>query len=464
MKGKIEAFYRSLNGKKVAFIGTGVTNQTCIELFAKHGASITLCDKKESLAAFGPLAERLEKMDISYSLGANYLDGLKGQDMIMRTPGFEYFTPQLVAAKEAGAEVTSEMELFFELCPCEIVAVTGSDGKTTTTTLIAEMLKAAGRTVHLGGNLGRALLPVAETMAETDVAVVELSSFQLISMHASPHVAVVTNVTPNHLDHHKDMQEYIDAKRNILLYQNESDRAVLGWENDVTRAMEADVKGSLAWFTRFSVVADGGFLRDDGMLCLAEHGVVTPVVHKSEVGLRGEHNIENLLAAMTAVRGMADVDVMRKVAREFKGVEHRIEPVRVRNGVQWFNDSIATSPTRVIAGLRAFDQKLIIIAGGSDKGISFAPLAPELIAHVKTLILTGATADKIEAAVRADEGFAESGLAILRAKDMEEAVRLADETAKAGDIVALSPACASFDCYPNFEARGRHYKQLVNAL
>ena len=464
MKGNIEAFYRSLNGKKVAFIGTGVTNQTCIELFAKHGAVITLCDKKESLAAFGPLAERLEKLNISYSLGKDYLDGLKGQDMIMRTPGFEYFTPQLVAAKEAGAEVTSEMELFFELCPCEIVAVTGSDGKTTTTTLIAEMLKAAGRTVHLGGNLGRALLPVAETMAPADVAVVELSSFQLISMHASPHVAVVTNVTPNHLDHHKDMQEYIDAKRNILLYQTANDRAVLGWENAVTRAMESDVKGSLAWFTRFSVVENGGFLRDDGTLCLAENGVVTPVVHKSEVGLRGEHNIENLLAAMTAVRGMADTDVMRRVAREFKGVEHRIEPVRTRRGVQWFNDSIATSPTRVIAGLRAFDQKLIIIAGGSDKGISFAPLAPELIAHVKTLILTGATADKIEAAVRADEGFAASGLVILRAKDMEEAVRLAADAAKEGDIVSLSPACASFDCYPNFEARGRHYKDLVRAL
>ena len=464
MNEKIEAFYRSLNGKKVAFIGTGVTNQSCIELFSRYGAVITLCDKKESVEAFGPLAERLKKLDIAFSLGEHYLDGLKGQDMIMRTPGFEYFTPELVAAGKAGAEVTSEMELFFRLCPCEIVAVTGSDGKTTTTTLIAEMLKAAGRTVHLGGNLGRALLPVAESMDPSDVAVVELSSFQLISMHASPHVAVVTNVTPNHLDHHKDMQEYIDAKRNILLYQNENDRAVLGWENGVTRAMQADVKGSLAWFTRKSVVGNGGFLRDDGMLCLAQDGTVTPVIHRSEVGLRGEHNIENLLAAMTAVRGMADVDVMRRVAHEFKGVEHRIEPVRVRNGVQWFNDSIATSPTRVIAGLRAFDQKLIIIAGGSDKGISFAPLAPELIAHVKTLILTGATADKNEAAVRADEGFAESGLVILRAKDMEEAVHLADQTAKEGDIVSLSPACASFDCYPNFEARGRHYKQLVNAL
>lgn len=459
-KQRLAAF---IKGKKVAFIGAGVSHKTLIGQFCAMGAKVTLCDKKQ-LADFGDYADTLNQLGVALSLGEDYLNGLAGQDIIMRTPGFEYYTPALQAAKAAGSLVTSEMELFFEYCPCEITAVTGSDGKTTTTTLIAEMLKAAGRTVHLGGNLGRALLPVAESMDPSDVAVVELSSFQLISMHASPHVAVVTNVTPNHLDHHKDMQEYIDAKRNILLYQNENDRAVLGWENGVTRAMQADVKGSLAWFTRKSVVGNGGFLRDDGMLCLAQDGTVTPVIHRSEVGLRGEHNIENLLAAMTAVRGMADVDVMRRVAHEFKGVEHRIEPVRVRNGVQWFNDSIATSPTRVIAGLRAFDQKLIIIAGGSDKGISFAPLAPELIAHVKTLILTGATADKIEAAVRADEGFAESGLVILRAKDMEEAVHLADQTAKEGDIVSLSPACASFDCYPNFEARGRHYKQLVNAL
>lgn len=464
MTEQIAEFYRSLRGKRVAFIGTGVTNQRCIELFSRCGAEITLCDKKPDVDAFGPYAEALKKLKIRYSLGERYLDGLAGQEMIMRTPGFEYYTPQLVAARAAGAECTSEMELFFRLCPCRIVAVTGSDGKTTTTTLIAKMLEAAGYRVHLGGNLGRALLPVVETIEPSDVAVVELSSFQLISMRQSPDVAVVTNVTPNHLDHHKDMREYIDAKRNILLYQKPDGRAVLGYENDVTRAMAADVRGTFQWFTRKSVVENGGFLREDGTLCLAEKGAVTPVVHKSEVALRGEHNLENLLAAFCAVRGMADEAVMADVARTFAGVEHRIEPVRTLDGVQWFNDSIATSPTRVIAGLRAFDQKLIVIAGGSDKGISFAPLAPELIAHVKTLILTGATAQKLEDAVRADPGFAASGLVILRAAGMAEAVRMARDAAKPGDIVSLSPACASFDCYPNFEARGRHYKELVNAL
>lgn len=464
MTEQIAAFYRSLRGKRVAFIGTGVTNQQCIELFSRCGAEITLCDKKPNVEAFGPYAEALQKLNIRYSLGERYLDGLAGQEMIMRTPGFEYYTPQLVAAREAGADVTSEMELFFRLCPCKKIAVTGSDGKTTTTTLIAKMLEAAGYRVHLGGNLGRALLPIVDTIEEQDIAVVELSSFQLISMRQSPEVAVVTNVTPNHLDHHKDMQEYIDAKRNILLYQKPGSRAVLGYENDVTRTMAADVKGTFQWFTRKSVVENGGFLRTDGTLCLAAEGAVTPILHKSEVALRGEHNLENLLAAFCAVRGLVPEDVMAQIARTFAGVEHRIEPVRTLDGVQWFNDSIATSPTRVIAGLRAFDQKLIVIAGGSDKGISFAPLAPELIAHVKTLILTGATAQKIEDAVRADPGFAESGLAILRAADMAEAVRMARDAARPGDIVSLSPACASFDRYPNFEARGRHFKELVRAL
>ena len=457
MEKQIEDFYRSLRGRRVAFIGTGVTNQQCIELFARCGAQITLCDKKPDIDAFGPYAQALRKLDIRFSLGEHYLDGLAGQEMIMRTPGFEYYTPELVAAREAGAEVTSEMELFFRLCPCKIVAVTGSDGKTTTTTLIAKILEAAGYTVHLGGNLGRALLPVVDAIAATDVAVVELSSFQLISMRQSPEVAVVTNVTPNHLDHHKDMQEYIDAKRNILLYQKPDGKAVLGYENEVTRAMAADVKGSCRWFTRKSVVENGGFLRADGMLCMAENGRVTPIVRREDVALRGEHNLENLLAAFTAVWGMAEVSTMAAVAKSFAGVEHRIEPVRTLNGVQWFNDSIATSPTRVIAGLRAFDQKLIIIAGGSDKGISFAPLAPELIAHVKTLILTGATAQKIEDAVKADPGawdnfYSELCTKLARGAAEVWAVRREGALVSTAGAYALSPDTAYLAAVETLEA------------
>ena len=453
-----------VRGKKVAFIGAGVSHKTLIKEFVELGAQVTLCDQKETLEAFGEYAETLRQLGVALSLGKNYMDGFKGQDIILRTPGFEFYKQPLQDAIAAGTLVTSEVELFFDYCPCEIVAVTGSDGKTTTTTLISEIFKAAGRTVHLGGNIGAALLPMLPNVQPPDVAVVELSSFQLISMKKSPRVAVVTNVTPNHLDHHKDMQEYIDAKRNILLYQNADCRAVLGYENAVSNAMQADCKGQQVWFTRLRETDNGAFLREDGMLCMAEKGTVTPILHKDEIKLRGVHNIENLLAAAAAVWGRVPVEAIRAVGSSFAGVEHRIEPVRVLDGVTYYNDSIASSPTRTIAGLRSFAEKIIIIAGGYDKKIPYEPLAPEIIAHVKCLVLMGATGPIIEKAVRECEGFAESGLVIEHASSMEEAVQLARKNAKPGDSVSLSPASASFDLYPNFEVRGRHYKQIVNSL
>ncbi|OUP27354.1 UDP-N-acetylmuramoyl-L-alanine--D-glutamate ligase [Faecalibacterium sp. An192] len=453
-----------VRGKKVAFIGAGVSHKTLIEEFVGLGAEVTLCDKKKTVEEFGDYADTIRRLGIHLSLGEGYMDGFKGQDIILRTPGFEYYQKPLQDAIAAGTMVTSEVELFFDFCPCEIVAVTGSDGKTTTTTLISEFFKAAGRRVHLGGNIGAALLPMLPDVSPDDVAVVELSSFQLISMRKSSKVAVVTNVTPNHLDHHKDMQEYIDAKRNILIHQVPPCRAVLGYENDITRAMQADCKGEQVWFTRLHETDNGAFLREDGMLCMAENGVVTPFLAQKDVKLRGLHNIENLLAAAAAVWGRVPVEAIQKVGSTFTGVEHRIEPVRVLDGVTYYNDSIATSPTRTIAGLRSFDQKIILIAGGYDKKIPYEPLAPELLAHVKVLVLMGATGPRIEKAVREEPGFAESGLEILHADSMEDAVALARGAAKPGDIVSLSPASASFDVYPNFEVRGRHFKEIVKGL
>ena len=431
----------------------------------KNGAQVTLCDQKKSLDDFGDYADTLRRLKVNLSLGEHYTDGFAGQDIIMRTPGYEYYKPELQAALKAGAMVTSEVELFFEFCPCEIVAVTGSDGKTTTTTLISKMFEAAGRKVFLGGNIGAALLPQLADVTSDAVAVVELSSFQLISMRRSPKVAVVTNVTPNHLDHHKDMQEYIDAKRNILLWQTPPCRAVLGFENDITRGMEKDCKGEQVWFTRLHETDRGAFLREsDDTLCYAENGVVTPILPRKEIQLRGLHNVENLLAACAAVWGRVPIEAMRQVGSTFTGVEHRIEPVRTLDGVTYYNDSIASSPTRTIAGLRSFDQKIILIAGGYDKKIPYEPLAPEVLAHVKTLVLMGATGPRIEKAVRECDGFAGSGLTILHADSMQHAVELARGAAKPGDVVSLSPASASFDLYPNFEVRGRDYKNIVKNL
>ena len=320
---------------------------------------MTLCDQKKSVEEFGDYAATIRELGIDLSLGEHYLDGFKGQDIIMRTPGFVgYFEKPLQDAMAAGTMVTSEVELFFDFCPCEIVAVTGSDGKTTTTTLISKFYEAAGRKVHLGGNIGAALLPVLPEVRPEDVAVVELSSFQLISMHQSPKIAVVTNVTPNHLDHHKDMQEYIDAKRNILLYQNPPCRAVLGYENEISRSMQKDCKGRQVWFTRLHDTDNGAFLRkEDNMLCMAEDGVVTPFLAQKDIKLRGLHNIENLLAAAAAVWGEVPVEAIQKVGSTFTGVEHRIEPVRTLDGVLYYNDSIGTSPTRTIAACAALTRR-----------------------------------------------------------------------------------------------------------
>ena len=414
-----------IKGKKVAFIGAGVSHKTLIKEFVELGAHVTLCDQKKSVEDFGDYAATIRELGIDLSLGENYLDGFKGQDIIMRTPGFVgYFEKPLQDAMAAGTMVTSEVELFFDFCPCPIVAVTGSDGKTTTTTLIAKFFEAAGRKVHLGGNIGAALLPMLPEVSPDDVAVVELSSFQLISMHSSPNVAVVTNVTPNHLDHHKDMQEYIDAKRNILLYQTPPCRAVLGYENEISCSMQKDCKGKQVWFTRLHDTDNGAFLRKDGMLCMAEDGVVTPFLAQKDVKLRGLHNIENLLAAAAAVWGLVPVEAIQQVGSTFTGVEHRIEPVRTLDGVLYYNDSIGTSPTRTIAGLRSFNQKVILIAGGYDKHIPYEPLAPEVIAHVKNLVLMGATGPRIEKAVRECEGFDEAALPIQHADNMQHAVEL----------------------------------------
>ena len=473
-----------IKGKKVAFIGAGVSHKTLIREFVELGAHVTLCDQKKSVEDFGDYAATIKELGIDLSLGENYLDGFKGQDIIMRTPGFVgYFEKPLQDAMAAGTMVTSEVELFFQFCPYEIVAVTGSAGKTPTTTLISQFYAAAGRRAHLGGNIGAALLPMLPEVSPDDVAVVELSSFQLISMHSSPNVAVVelssfqlismhqspniavvTNVTPNHLDHHKDMQEYIDAKRNILLYQKQPCRAVLGYENEISRSMQKDCKGKQVWFTRLHETDNGAFLRDDGMLCMAENGVVTPFLAQKDVNLRGLHNIENLLAAAAAVWGEVPVEAIQLVGSSFTGVEHRIEPVRVLDGVTYYNDSIGTSPTRTIAGLRSFDQKVILIAGGYDKHIPYEPLAPEITAHVKNLVLMGATGPRIEKAVREDPNFNEAELPIQHADNMQHAVELARACAKPGDIIILSPASASFDLYPNFEVRGREFKSIVNAL
>lgn len=460
---KIERFFEQMQQKQVAFIGVGVTNSDIIRLFLKKGIKVTLLDRKTP-EKLGAIYEELKAAGVAFRLGDEYLENLTDFDVIFRSPGMYFHNEKLMQARADGVAVTTEMEVFFDLCPCKIYAVTGSDGKTTTTTLISEFLQASGVRVHKGGNIGRALLPIIEDIREEDAAVVELSSFQLLSMRQSPDVAVITNIAPNHLDVHGTMDEYIASKVNLIAHQNAFSRTVLNLDNELTNNLSDQVRGKLVKFSRRSVPERGSFLREDGMLCYTENGVVTPVVHKDDIRIPGMHNVENYLTAISAIWGEVSTEVIQNVAKTFGGVEHRIEFVRELDGVKWYNDSIATSPTRVLAGLNSFQQKLIVIMGGYDKKIPFEPMAETVCEKVKIMILMGVTAPKIEAAVTGCSAYEAGKPEILHASSMEEAVELAKQAAGEGDVVTLSPACASFDLYPNFEARGNHYKNLVAQL
>lgn len=462
MKQSMQEFFASIRGKRIALIGMGRSHMPLISLFTKYGATVIACDKRDE-EALGEVAERAKADGAILSTGECYLGNLD-VDIALRTPGMRFYCDELNALREKGVEIRSEMEIFFDICPCRIFAVTGSDGKTTTTTVIAEMLKKQGYTVHIGGNIGKPLLPEIETISPTDVCVVELSSFQLISMRQSPDVAVVTNLAPNHLDIHKDMQEYIDSKKNIILYQNNSDKAVLNSDNEITASFTPECKGEIACFSRRQSVENGAYLAGDTII-YNDNGNKTEVLNIHDIKIPGMHNVENYMTAICAVWGVVDVENIRAVAKEFGGVEHRAEFVRELDGVKYYNDSIASSPTRTASGtLSLYDFKIILIAGGYDKHLDYSELGDVICDKVKIAILMGATADKIETAITSSPKYSENHPVIIRVKDMAEAVEKAKENAVSGDIVSMSPASASFDLYKDFDARGKHFKSLVNAL
>ena len=456
---KFEEYLQSLQHKTVAVIGIGVSNKPLVELLLSRGVAVTACDKK-SREALGDLAAELEAKGAKLRLGEDYLKDLH-EDVIFRTPGMRPDLPELEAAVARGSQLTSEMEVFFEVCPCTTIAVTGSDGKTTTTTIIAELLRKAGKTVHLGGNIGHPLLAETDTISPDDIAVLELSSFQLMTMTHSPHIAVVTNLSPNHLDVHKDYQEYISAKENIFTHQSAQDIAIFNADNSVTAEEFGRAIGRASSFSRKTEPGDGAFLRGDDVM-VRSNGQERQIMTVSDIKLPGVHNVENYLAAIAAVDGLVPDAIIRDFARSFGGVEHRIELICTRKGVRWYNDSIASSPNRTIAGLNSFKEKVILIAGGKDKGISYDALGPVVNDHVKLLILCGATAGVIRQVTEQAPNY--QGLEILDVQDYHEAVALADSRAGEGDVVILSPASTSFDRFANFMERGRIFKEIVNEL
>jgi UDP-N-acetylmuramoylalanine--D-glutamate ligase len=431
-----EHYKDSLRGKEVTVVGLGVSNRPLVRLLVSAGARVTACDINEN-------TDRAEwdALGVSLRLGGAYLDGLSG-DIVFRTPGLRPDHPALLQAKANGSRVTGEMEEFFTLCPCHITGVTGSDGKTTTTTLIAEMLRAGGHTVHLGGNIGTPLLSSAGEMTESARVVAELSSFQLMSMEQSPNTAVITNITPNHLDWHPDMDEYTAAKRRILDWQGKDDLAVLNGDNPVTAAMRG--KGRTVYF--------GGSCIKDGM--------IDGFIRLDKIKLRGYYQAENILAALSAVRGCVPDDAIREVAETFSGVPHRNEFIASVNGVSYYNNSIGSSPARTAATLRAHGKPVFLIAGGRDKKTPFDEMAALFPQYVKRLYLIGEAAEAIERAAVCVPGAPDTE----RCGGLEDAVLRAHKAAKPGDTVLLSPACTAFDAYTNFEERGKHFTEIVMSL
>ncbi len=458
MQSILQEYMSTLKGKRVAVIGIGVSNTPLIERLLQSGVQVLACDKRDR-SSFNGLIEALERKGLEACLGPGYLDRLDGVEVIFRTPGLRPDVPQVARAVASGTKLTSEMEVFMELCPCQIIAVTGSDGKTTTTSMIAGLLKDAGYRTFVGGNIGHPLLCEVDQIRPDDYVVLELSSFQLMTMHQSPSVAVVTNISPNHLDMHRDMNEYVSAKKNIFLYQEDRDKVVLNADNEITASFAKQARGQAVLFSRNKLL-DRGVCVKDGMIVDNNR----PVMAVSDLKLPGAHNLENYMAAIAAVDGLVSNETIRAFARTFQGVEHRIELVRELNGVRWYNDSIASSPTRTIAGLRSFPDRVILIAGGYDKKIPYDILGPEITAHVKELILTGATSDKIQAATLAVPGYQPGHPRIYRCCDLSNAVDQAYEIAKPGDVVILSPASASFDQFKNFEERGNTFKRYVMEL
>ena len=453
MSTAFETYFTSLKNKKIAVLGLGVSNRPLVRLLLEFGCDVTGCDRTPREKLDAEVLE-LEAMGCKLRVGDGYLEGMEA-DVLFRTPGMHPGNPAIRMLAEKGALVTSEMEVFFEVCPCHLIAVTGSDGKTTTTTLISEMLKAQGYTVWLGGNIGTPLLPLVRQMKETDYAVVELSSFQLMDMQRSPQRALITNLAPNHLDVHKDMEEYVEAKTNIFRYQDENGLLVLNADNAITAGFTGN--GVTRFFSRQGreehVVLRDGIIYRGGKAVLDAADILIP----------GVHNIENYMAAIAMVEDLVEDETVRHVAKNFGGVEHRIELVRIKDGVRFYNDSIASSPSRTIAGLRSFTEKVILIAGGYDKHIPYDVLGPEICAHVKKLFLGGATGPQIRAAV---ENCAEytGQVEITDCENFEAAVRAAAAAAEAGDVVLMSPASAAFDQFKNFMVRGEFYKKLVKEL
>lgn len=458
---KLEEFNNFLDGKQVAIIGMGVSNIPLLDYFYDKNAKVTVFSTN---ALSDEIMAKINKYRYEVELGEDNLSRLKGFDIIFRSPSALPTKHEFQSAVKKGAILTSEIEMVLKLAPCKIIGVTGTEGKTTTTSLIYEICKKAGYNCFLGGNIGKPIFTKINQMKPEDIVILELSSFQLMGMTVSPNIAVVTNIFPDHLNVHKSYEEYQDAKKSIFRNQTEEGIVILNKDNEITEKFADAVKGKTIFFSSTKKLKNGYvYDREDGFIKKCTDGKCEKILNKNDIKLRGIHNYENICSALAATETVASKEAQIEAVKNFKGVEHRLEFVREIDGVKYYNDSIGTSPASTIAGLNAFDENIILLAGGSDKGLDYKEIGEVIAKKVGTLILTGPTAQKIEEATK-QALSEEKSIEIIHTNNLEESVKVAKEKAKEGDIVLLSPASASFDAFKNFEERGNYYKTLVNNL
>jgi len=460
---KLEEFNKFLDSKKVAIIGMGVSNLPLLDYFYDKNAKVTVFDKN---TPSDEIMEKINKYRYEVEIGEYNLSRLNGFDIVFRSPSVLPTREELVTAANKGAIITSEIEMVLKLAPCKIIGVTGTEGKTTTTSIIYEILKSSGKNCFLGGNIGKPIFTEIKNMKPEDIVVLELSSFQLMGMKVSPDISVVTNMYPDHLNIHSSYEEYQQAKKNIFLHQNENGVVILNYDNEITRKFADEVKSNLVYFSSLQKLKNGYvYDRKDETIKRYANGKSENILKKQEIKLRGIHNYENICAALAATASIVDEKSQIKAIKEFNGVEHRLEFVRELNGVKYYNDSIGTSPASTIAGLNAFDENIILLAGGSDKGLDYTEIGETIAKKVRVLLLTGPTAEKIENATKlAMNKAGKETVEIIHCKDLQEAVSTANEKAKSGEIVLMSPASASFDAFKNFIERGIKFKEFVNNL
>ncbi len=460
---KLNEFNDYIRFRKVAIVGLGVSNLPLMEYLYEKKANVTVFDERDIDSISKDIMDKITTYGFGFHFGEDALKNLKGFNVIFRSPSCLPTRKELVDEANNGAIVTTEVELLMKMCPCKIVGVTGSDGKTTTTSLINAILKKAGYNTFLGGNIGTPLFTKLSDMKPEDILVLELSSFQLMGMEISPDIAVITNITPNHLNIHKDYEEYIEAKKNIFKYQDEKGVLVLNYDNEITRNCEKEANGKVIFFSSKNKL-DNGYIVDEDVIKECEDKIRKHILNVEDVILRGNHNYQNIATAIAATSSLVDMDIAVDAIKEFKPVEHRIEFIRELDGVKWYNDSASSSPSRTLSGINAFKEDIILIAGGYDKNLDYTPLAKPIIKKVKSLILIGQTSGKIFDAVKLELEKENKEIDIHMCESLEETIKLAKKVAKPGQVVLFSPASASFDMFKNFADRGNQFKELVKKI